>query len=596
MITSHSALDISNSTIPDLFLRRVKQTPSSPAFHYFNDQSALWQILSWADIGARVTQWTAALSAENLKPGDRVALMLPNGINWVCFDLASLLLGLVVVPLYANDRPENVAYILEHTESKLILLEDIGIWEDIQKNGSHTLESIERVVIPGPLQSENKRSISLESWLERSDIKPDYPVITPDELATIVYTSGTTGKPKGVMLSHSNILKNAASGLASINVYSDDVLLSFLPLSHMLERTVGYYLPMIVGASIGYARSIQHLSDDLVRMKPTILVAVPKIFERVHNKLMVQISKRSPLAIKLFELAAKTGWQHYQWKQGRVRWSPELLLQPLLNRLVGRKIQQKMGGNLRIVISGGAPLSFKIASVLIGLGIPIFQGYGLTEASPIISVNRVESNQPDTVGPPLPGVEVKRDDTGELLVRGANVMKGYWRNPEATAETIDSEGWLHTGDVAELRDNHLLITGRVKDILVLSNSEKISPTDMETAIGSDPLFEQTMIVGEGRPYLTLLAVLNDEMWQQLAARLEVPSEDASLANERVRAEIMKRVEECLRTFPGYAWVKNVSLSLNPWTIERGLLTPTLKIKRKHILSAMADEIERMYQT
>ena len=599
MRNNHSAIAVSDLSIPALFQQRVKKTPSSPAYHYFEYSKSQWASLTWADVEKRVSLWSAALNSEELRPGDRVALMIPNGINWVCFDLAAQSLGLIVVPLYANDRPENVAYILEHTRSKLLLCNDLTLYEDLSNlQKSDDRGSLERIIIAEPKGNNtyNQGVFNLEEWLPESGTTADNKIAGPDDLATIVYTSGTTGRPKGVMLSHRNILENAAAGLASISVTADDVFLSFLPLSHMLERTAGYYLPMIAGSSIAYARSIQDLSEDLAFIKPTILVAVPRIFEQLHNKLMIRINKQSPLMRQLFNMAASIGWRHYLYQQHRQNWSPDLLFQPILDRLVGRKIQEKLGGKLRVVISGGAALSYEIAQKLIGLGIPIYQGYGLTETSPIISVNRGDSNHPDTVGLPLPGIDVRISESGELLVKGSCTMQGYWKNRQATAEVLDDDGWLHTGDVAAMSGDHLRITGRLKDILVLSNSEKISPTDMETAIGNDPLFEQSMIIGEGRPYLTLLAVLNQEMWQQLATKLDISSEDSSLANEQVRSEIMRRVEQSLQSFPGYAWVRDISLSLKPWTVEQGLLTPTMKLRRKSILGAMEDEIDRMYQT
>lgn len=599
MRNNHSAIPVTNLSIPALFQQRVKDTPSSPAYHFFDHLESQWRTLTWAEMEKRVSQWSAALDSEELQPGDRVALMIPNGINWVCFDLAAQSLGLIVVPLYANDRPENVSYILEHTSSKLLLCNDPSFWKELSSlEKADTKRCPERVIIaePGDKTTYEQGVTDLDEWLAEPVASGEYIMAAPDDLATIVYTSGTTGRPKGVMLSHRNILENAAGGLASITILADDVFLSFLPLSHMLERTAGYYLPMIAGSSIAYARSIQDLSEDLITIKPTILVAVPRIFEQLHNKLMIGVNKQSSLMRRLFKLAITIGWNSHLYRQHRQNWSSEMLFQPILSRLVGKKVQARLGGKLRVVISGGAALSYEIAQKLIGLGIPIYQGYGLTESSPVISVNRVDSNYPDTVGLPLPGVTVKISEDGELLVRGSCVMQGYWNNPEATAEVIDAEGWLHTGDVAALIGDHLKIIGRMKDILVLSNSEKISPTDMETAIGSDPLFEQSMIIGEGRPYLTLLAVLNQEMWQQLATTLDISTEDSSLANEQVRAEIMKRVEQCLQAFPGYAWIKNISLSLKPWTVEQGLLTPTMKLKRKNILSAMEDEIDRMYQT
>ena len=593
-VTVISPQDLS---IPGLFAKRVELSPNEDSYHFFDHRSGCWQTLSWIRMEERVSLWRTAFAGENFEPGDRVAIMLPNCLEWTCFDLAAQSLGLVVVPLYANDRPDNVSYILQHTGSRLLLCPDQEFWTSLCQTGDR-LDKLQRVLVKedSGISPGDSKLMPMGEWLPKRTGKAAATLPGPDDLATIVYTSGTTGRPKGVMLSHRNILENAFTGLQCSDICPDDVFLSFLPLSHMLERTAGYYLPMMAGASVAYARSIQDLSKDLANVRPTVLVAVPRIFERLYSKISIQVSKQSAFTQALFKKACDTGWRRYLHTQSKAGWSADFILHPLLNTLVGKKIREKLGGRLRVVISGGAPLPTGVARTLIGLGIPIYQGYGLTETSPIISVNRMNNNRIDSVGELLPGIEAKISENGELLVRGSCVMQGYWKNPEATAEAIDHEGWLHTGDIAEYDGTHLKITGRLKDILVMSNSEKISPTDIETAIAADPLFEQSMIVGEGRPYLTLLAVLNPELWVELARELDLPPEDDSLSNELVRSEIMRRIEQCLRSFPGFAWVRNICLSLKPWTVEQGYLTPTLKLKRKNILDSMHDEVERMYQT
>ncbi|MBE0584748.1 MAG: long-chain fatty acid--CoA ligase, partial [Desulfofustis sp.] len=521
-------------SIPALFQERVHRSPDAPAYQFFDPQDNTWHRLSWSEMEARIARWRTGLLGEALERGDRVAVLLPNGINWVCFDLAALSLGLVVVPLYANDRPDNIAYILEQTEARVLLCPGPLYRERIDPPPG-ALPMLQRVITvederTGPTPPATERAVTLTDWLT-IDGQHAENLPTDEELATIVYTSGTTGRPKGVMLSHRNIVGNAASGLSCIPIYPDDLLLSFLPLSHMLERTAGYYLPMMAGASVAFARSIQQLSDDLAEVRPTVLVAVPKIFERLHSRVRIKLSQESALKQKLFTLAADIGWRRYLHSQHRGHWSPEFLLQPLLDTLVGAKVRERLGGRLRIVISGGAALSFEVARTLIGLGIRIYQGYGLTETSPIISVNRLEDNRPEGVGPLLPGIAAKTGEYDELLVRGSNVMLGYWRNPEATAEVLDKDGWLRTGDTARIEDGHLRITGRLKEILVLSNGEKVSPTDVETAIAADPLFEQNLVIGEGRPYLTVLAVLNPELWKQVADQAGVPNDETSLADQ-----------------------------------------------------------------
>jgi len=586
-------------SIPELFRLRLDRSPTAIAYRYYDGQANHWIDLTWSQMETEVGRWQAGLAAEGFMRGDRVAVMLPNGPDWVCFDLAAMSAGLVVVPLYANDRPENLVHILEHTNSRLLLCPSQFLRERLF-SFLHRLPMLERIVCvddpPDAPSAEEPKALPLTSWLPTDGIGPAAPPPQPDDLATIVFTSGTTGPPKGVMLSHRNILENCSAGLSCITIYPDDLFLSFLPLSHMLERMAGYYLPMMAGATVAYSRSIQELQNDMATVRPTVLVAVPKIFERMNSRLSLQMARESATKQKLFRLATDIGWRSFLHRQFRTAWSTDLLLDPLLQRLVGEKVRSHLGGRLRVVISGGAPLAFEVARTFIGLGINIYQGYGLTEASPVISVNRVNDNRPEGVGILLPGLEAKVGEHSELLVRGPSVMLGYWRDPEATAIALDQDGWLHTGDLAVIERGHLRITGRLKDILVLSSGEKISPTDMETAISADALFEQTIVVGEGRPYLTLIAVLNAELWKQLATSLGLPAEETALADESVRKIILHRIEACLHNFPGYAWIKDIHLSLKPWTVEQGLLTPTLKARRKSILSAFHDEVERMYQT
>jgi long-chain acyl-CoA synthetase len=432
-------------------------------------------------------------------------------------------------------------------------------------------------------------------WLPKDGGKLSERNGDPHQLASIVYTSGTTGRPKGVMLSHHNMLWVAHGSLTVIDCYQQDVFLSFLPLSHTFERTGGYYVPMMAGAAVAYARSVAQLGEDLAMVQPTVLVAVPRIFERVYGRIEDQMAQKPAVARGLFDLAVRVGWKRFLHHQGRGGFSPLLLLWPLLDRLVARKISARLGGRLRIAVSGGAPLSPEIARVFIGLGVPIIQGYGLTETSPVISANPLHDNEPASVGVPLRGIQVRIGADDELLVKSPGNMLGYWNNHSATKQVIDPEGWLHTGDQARIERNHIYITGRLKDILVLSNGEKIPPADMELAVALDPLFEQVMVVGEGRPYLTALLVLDAHHWTAFAAELGVDAKDrATLKLEKVVSAVQARVKRALKDFPGYAKVRRVSLSLDPWTIENGLITPTLKIKRPKVLETCAECVEAMY--
>ncbi|WP_456415615.1 AMP-dependent synthetase/ligase [Thiolapillus sp.] len=590
-------------TLDGVFARRLHRSPDGLAYQYYDRSSGEWNSYTWAQMARQIARWQQALAKEELRPGDRVAVLLRNCPEWVMWDQAALSLGLVTVPLYTDDRPDNIAYILEEAGVKALLVQDAGRWKRLVPTLPEEGEGrLQRVVLldggneAGKFSRNDERIRLAAQWLpedggellvrKRAD---------PHALASIVYTSGTTGRSKGVMLSHHNMLSVAHGGLTLLDCYEEDLFLSFLPLSHTLERTAGYYLPIMAGACVAYARSVAQLGDDLLQIRPTVLIAVPRIFERVYGKIKDQLKKKPPVARKLFQLAVDVGWHRFERQQGRAGWSPKLLLWPILNKLVASNVVAKLGGRLRAAVSGGAPLSPDIAKVFIGLGIPIVQGYGLTETSPVISVNPLEDNIPSSVGVTIRGTEVKIGENDELLVRGPGVMLGYWNNHKATTEMIDPDGWLHTGDQAKIEDGHIFITGRLKDILVLSNGEKIPPADMEMAIALDPCIEQVMVVGEGRPYLTALVVLNEENWPALAEEHGLdPDDAASLEHKKLHADMLKRIKAALSGFPGFAKIRQLRLMREPWTIEDGLITPTLKVKRPKVLERFAEEVESMY--
>ncbi len=398
------------------------------------------------------------------------------------------------------------------------------------------------------------------------------------------------------MLSHYNILATAEASLEALNVRNQHVFLSFLPLSHTFERTCGYYVPMMCGATVVYSRSIQQLADDLQAIKPTVLISVPRIFERVYDRIQQQLWARSALPRILFKLAVGVGWRRFEVNQGRARRSPVLLLWPLLNRLVASKVQARLGGRLQMAVSGGAALPLTVAKTFIGLGINVIQGYGMTETSPVLTANRHKHNQPASVGLALPGVDLRIGEQDELLAKSPGIMLGYWNNHRATSEIIEPDGWLHTGDKARIDEQGFVhITGRIKDILVLSNGEKIPPADMEAAITLQPAFDQALIIGEGRSYLTALVVLNPEEWVSLAQRHELdPFDEASLQDRALQNSLLRMISDALHDFPGYAKIRRVTPLLKPWTVDNDLLTPTLKVKRARVLEHYRDAIEKMY--
>jgi len=559
--------------LPDLFWERVRRSPGAIAYTFFDKPVNRWVDLTWTEMAELVSRWQVALKAESLQKGDRVAIMANNSPQWLVFEQAALGLGLVVVPLFVNDRAENVAYVLADSNTRLLLIEGLEQWRELAAVAADLDDGMR---IWSMNDCDNQRLCYIQKLLRDSDGPAELCASTPDELATIVYTSGTTGRPKGVMLSHRNILWNAHASLRAVEIFPDDYFLSFLPLSHTLERTIGYYLPMMAGARVAYARSIPFLAEDLQTIHPTVWISVPRIYERTFARIQEQLN--SPLKRRLFNLAVETGWLRFLHQQGRAKWHAKLLLWPLLKKLVADKIMAKLGGRLRIAICGGAPMPVDAGKTFIGLGLNLLQGYGMTELSPVAAANLTENNDPASVGPPLPDVEVRIGTDDELQVRSPGVMKGYWNNEQAFAETVDANGWLHTGDKAKIEDGRVYITGRIKDVLVLANGEKVSPADMEMAISTHAMFEQVMVIGDNRPCLAALVVLNQ------AESHVLYTNDALLA----------MISECISAFPGYAKISLVLTVDEPWTVENDMLTPTLKLKRENILRKHEKEIDTLY--
>lgn len=584
-------------TLYGLFCERVELSPDKDAYGYFDSDNGSWQSLSWQQVADAVQLWQRALQQENLRKGDRVALNLRNSKEWIFFDLAALSLGLVVVPLYPDDRPDNVAYILQDADVRLLLLNSTKQWSAI-KAVLPEEHNLKRIVIVHDESTDNDPPLtSMASWLEQADSDIVISPAAADQLASIIYTSGTTGRSKGVMLSHQNMLSVAYGSLQFFETFPDDVFLSFLPLSHTLERTGGYYLPMMAGCKVVFSRSIPLLADDMRQVQPTIIIAVPRIFERIYDRVQKQLSESNVLRRLIFKMAVTVGWKRFHYLQGRAYWSPSLLLWPLLNKLVVNKFHQRLGGKLRLAVTGGAALPAYAAKMFIGLDLTLLQGYGLTETSPVISVNEPSSNEPASVGRPIHGVEVRIGEDEELEVKGPGNMLGYWNNHKTTAQIIDTDGWLHTGDKAKISESgHIYIIGRIKDILVLNNGEKVPPVDIEAAIVSKGIIEQAVVLGEGQSYLAAILVINGEKWPQIAQKLGLdPSQNDSLKSKELQQHFVRLLKQWLFEFPAYARIRRVHLTLEPWTIENGLLTPALKVKRALVMEKFKPEIQAMYK-
>ncbi len=614
-MTSTPADIASVQTLPQLLAYRAARTPQAEAYRAFDSSRQAWASLTWAQTAERVNTWAQALAAIQLPPAARVAILLPNGLHAMCADQATLATGGVPVPLHAIDNPGSIAYILADCEASMLIVSQAEQWEKIRAVGT-PFPALRAVVIsddddafkPTPASIDSPAVGSLAQWLTGAAQTDAATVATgpqADDLAAIVYTSGTTGKPKGVMLTHRNVVSDVKAVLERIAPTVDDVFLSFLPLSHTFERTGGYYLPIAAGSCVAYARSVAQLAEDLKTIRPTVLVSVPRIYERIHAKLIEKLSP-TPWKMQLYEAAQSKGWARFCAAQRLPAPTPDASSQaagwmaalpwPVLQALVAKPLLAQFGGRVRVAVSGGAPLSPTIAKCFLGLGLPLIQGYGMTETAPVVSVNALDDNDPACVGKALPGVEVRIGDNHELQVRGPIVMKGYWKRPEDTARILSPDGWLGTGDQADIVNGRIYIKGRFKEIIVTSTGEKIPPGDLELALLADPLLEQAFVVGENRPFIACVAVLNAGEWQRLAADLGLnPKAADSLNHPSVHRAVLARIEKNTASFARYAVPRTVHLTLDPWTIENTFITPTLKLKRNNLMAHFAEAIEGMYQ-
>ena len=601
-------------TLPQLLAYRVARTPEAQAYRAFDPATHDWVHLSWAQTAQRVAQWSQAMRATQLPAAARVAILLPNGLNAMCADQSTLATGCVPVPLHAIDNPGSIAYILADCEASMLIVGQAEHWENIRAIGTE-FPALRAVVIVDEDGADSACAAStdgpavgtLAQWLASAPRAAELPAPTPpgpEDLAALVYTSGTTGKPKGVMLTHRNVVSDVKAVLQRIVPTVDDVFLSFLPLSHTFERTGGYYLPIAAGSCVAYARSVPLLAEDLKTVRPTVLVSVPRIYERVHAKLLEKLSP-TPWKMQLYEAAQNKGWARFCVAQGlpapqaddnkAAGWMAALPW-PLLQALVAKPLLAQFGGRVRVAVSGGAPLSPTIAKCFLGLGLHLVQGYGMTETAPVVSANSPDDNDPACVGRALPGVEVRIGDNRELQVRGPIVMKGYWNRPEDTAKILSADGWLGTGDQAEIINGRIYIRGRIKEIIVTSTGEKVPPGDLELAVLADPALEQAFVVGENRPFIACVAVIKHDEWQRLAADLGLnPQEATSLHHPSVQRAVLARIEKNTASFPRYAVPSAVHLTLEPWTIENTFMTPTLKLKRNNLMLHFAQAIEGMYQ-
>ena len=588
---------------------RVALTPQLPAYRESVGKDLPWREWTWSQVGAAVQQWRCALQQSGVVHGARVGIWLSNSIHAMCMDQAALQMGAISVPVHTTDNPASIAYIFDNAEISVLIVANLGQWSRLRST-DYPMASLHTVVVvelDAAAESDaaqgGPRVVALADWLQAGQALADAPapgLPAAEDVAAVVYTSGTTGKPKGVMLTHANVMADVGAFVERLHPREDDRFLSFLPLSHTFERTVGYYLAIACGASTAYARSAALLMQDMQTEKPTILVCVPRIYERVHAKVQEKMLAGPEAERLAFEASVEWGWANFCARQDIAdlhKHNPALIgaPKPAAHAAIAQQIAGIFGGHVRMAITGGAAIPQSTAKMFLALDVTLLQGYGMTETTPVISVVTPDSNDPATVGAPLPCVEIRIGEQRELQVRGPIVMKGYWKRPEETAAAFTEDGWLRTGDQAELVKGRIRLMGRLKEIIVTSTGEKISPADLELSLLADPLIEQVMVLGDARPYVSAVAVVNEENWALFAAENGWDAKDPETLRQPVVVQTMlKRLQALSTEFPSYAQPRSLLLTTEPWSVENQLLTPTMKVKRKQILERYADEIDGLY--
>ena len=546
-------------TIPDMLRHTVAAWPEREAFRQYDYAERRWYSITWRTFHEQVMRWRRAFTHMGLVKGERVAMLLTNCIDAVTFDEAALCGGLVPTPLHAIDTAGSSAYILRDSNARFLVTTSRARWNAIaEAAGEEGLPDMQLVVFtneqvePGSVTHLGGRDIvlsSLEGWLATGEGVSDDelpPEPCADDLAGFIYTSGTTGRPKGVMITHRNIVSNVQQINKCYDFNEEDVFLSFLPFSHTFERTVAHYNSLANGGAMAFARNAAQIENDLREVRPTLMCSVPRIYEKIHQRLLHELAESSEEKRHQTAWALETGWRRFaEANHLPIELSPRAQLDetvwPQLDVEIASEVREIFGGRLRATFAGGASLNYAVARFFCALGINILQLYGLTETSPIVSFTRMKDNHPDCVGHPVPDCEVKLGANDELLVRGPQVMKGYWNRPLDTAAAFE-DGWFRTGDQADLSDGgRVRIKGRIKEIIVTSTGEKIPPVDVEFAIQEDRLFEQVLVIGDNLPYVTCLVVVNPKLWPAFCADLDLDPEDpATLQSRDVQRQCLRR--------------------------------------------------------
>jgi long-chain acyl-CoA synthetase len=579
------------------------------AIDRFGPQEALrfkrgdvWQGLSYREVELRVAHTAALLERWKLQPGDRVAILAENRPEWPIVDYASLALGLIVVPVYPTLPADQVAYILQDAAARIVFASTAVQVEKLQAV-RRQLPGLERIVV-FDRDAETEGIESLDRLLDATDdsfaswarqLRKRAYAIAPESIATIIYTSGTTGTPKGAVLTHDNLASMIAASKqhGSLPTRPGLVALSLLPLSHVLERAGDYYY-WDNGVTIAYAESVAKVPANLLEVRPQIMIAVPRLFDKVYGKVMSTTGLKGALVA----WASRVGGAMVDYRiEGR---RPPLWLRlrhRVADLLVFSKIRRQLGGRLETMICGGAPLSPVVARFFLGAGIPLYEGYGLTETSPVLAANRPGGCRLGSVGHPYPGVELSLSPEGEILARGPNLMQGYWRNPEATRAAIDADGWFHTGDVGSFdADGYLRITDRIKELIVTAGGKKVAPQPIEGSTQLSPFVAQAILIGDRRPYPALLVVPDFERLGQWARERGITVQDRgrlcreTLVRELIERETLGRLQHLAQ----FERPKKVGILGEELTVDAGLLTPTFKIKRRLVEQRFRAAIEALY--
>ena len=591
-------------TISEMFISVTNRYPDKVAFGYKSGGD--WKTITFNEARSTVEKISSGLKSLGIKSGDHVGIVSHNSHLWAMSDYATICTRGVLAPIYPTLTTKQVKWIAQHAECRFIF---VGDREQAEKVISFLPEvkQIEKVIVLDDTKFDNEKVITLSVLMDMGDkylsqnpdeFEKDAMSIHKDDMLTLIYTSGTTGEPKGVMLTHGNLCSNIIGSLSVITADENDTFLSFLPLSHSFERMAGHFLATSVGAAIYYAESINAVADNMREVHPTLMTAVPRFYEKVYGKVIDGIAAGSAVKKKIFWWSINNGRKVVRKKMDRK--SVHTVLKTKLkiaNKLVFSKLHERLGGRLRFFVSGGAPLSREVGEFFGAAGITILEGYGLSETSPVITVNPLERPKIGTVGPPIPGVEVKIAEDGEVLTRGPHVMKGYFKNEEATAEVIDKDGWFYTGDIGLIDDEgYLMITDRKKNLLVTSGGKNVAPQPMENALISSKWIEQILAIGDKRKFVSALIVpsfANLEAWAT-EQNLKWKDREELIKLPEVEQLFDRVISESMEGFAQFEKIKKVILLAHEFTIESGELTPKMSIRRNVVVKKYQETIDQLY--